>query len=156
MSQDDLVSPEHMQWLGEFEKRHGRKPRVLHIGNIANNAYVNAKILNKAGLDCDVMCYDYYHIMGCPEWEDADIEGEIKDQFSDQFLLNFKRMYKFDTRLNSTWNFEVSIVIRLVDHIIPVKLWWVCLAKNIGTAVSHKPNDQSHLRIRARLQYSDS
>ena len=54
---------------------------MLHVGNIANNAYNNAKLLNVAGLDCDVICYDYYHIMGCPEWEDADFIGEINDDF---------------------------------------------------------------------------
>ncbi len=74
------LPPEIGSWLDSFRKKHGRAPRVLHIGNIANNAYNNAKMLNKAGVDCDVICYDYYHIMGCPEWEDADYEGEIKDQ----------------------------------------------------------------------------
>ncbi|MHC4359292.1 MAG: glycosyltransferase [Planctomycetota bacterium] len=52
-------------------------------------------MLNKAGLDCDVICYDYYHIMGCPEWEDADFEGDIKDQFYPNWtsvnLNGFKR-----------------------------------------------------------------
>jgi Glycosyl transferases group 1 len=65
----------------EFRARHGRKPRVLHIGNIANNAFYNAKILNQDGFDCDVMCADYYHMMGCPEWEEADFIGTIADQF---------------------------------------------------------------------------
>jgi len=69
-------------WIEQFVRRHGRRPRVLHIGNIANNAYNNVKLLNAAGLDCDVICYDYYHIMGCPEWEDAEIEGRIDDQFN--------------------------------------------------------------------------
>lgn len=50
----------------------GRRLRVLHVGNIANNAYNNAKLLNEAGFDNDVICYDYYHVMACPEWEDAD------------------------------------------------------------------------------------
>jgi len=68
-------------WLESFIHKHGRPPRVLHIGNIANNAYNNAKLLNNIGLDCDVICYDYYHVMGCPEWEDADFEGHIVDQF---------------------------------------------------------------------------
>jgi glycosyltransferase involved in cell wall biosynthesis len=67
--------------LDEFRARHGRVPRVLHIGNIANNAFLNAKLLNQAGFDCDVLCYDYYHVMGSPEWEDADFEGAIADQF---------------------------------------------------------------------------
>lgn len=53
----------------------------MHIGNIANNGYNNAKILSKAGFDCDVICYDYYHMMGCPEWEDADLSGRLNDDF---------------------------------------------------------------------------
>jgi glycosyltransferase involved in cell wall biosynthesis len=69
-------------WLDRFVAAHGRRPRVLHIGNIGNNAYLNAKMLNNAGLDCDVLCYDYFHIMGCPEWEDADFEGDVGDQFA--------------------------------------------------------------------------
>ena len=70
-----------LQWVKQFNQKHGRSPRVLHIGNIANNAYNNAKLLNNAGLDCDVICYDYYHIMGCPEWEDADFAGSVRDHF---------------------------------------------------------------------------
>src|SRR5690606_31616966 len=31
--------------------------------------------------DCDVMCHDYYHIMGCPEWEECDFDGQISDHF---------------------------------------------------------------------------
>jgi hypothetical protein len=60
------------EWAARFLACHGRTPRVLHIGNIANNAYLNARILNDVSLDCDVLCNDYYHIMGYPEWEDAD------------------------------------------------------------------------------------
>lgn len=55
--------------------------KILHIGNVANNAYVNAKLLNDAGYDSDVICPDYYHIMGTPEWEDADFKGQIPDEF---------------------------------------------------------------------------
>ena len=59
----------------------GRPLRVLHIGNIANNAYINARMMNAAGVDCDVLVPEYYHIMGCPEWEDADFAGELGDHF---------------------------------------------------------------------------
>lgn len=59
-------------WLDEFRRRHGRPLRVLHIGNIANNAYLNAKILRRAGVECDVLCYDYYHVMSTPEWEELE------------------------------------------------------------------------------------
>jgi glycosyltransferase involved in cell wall biosynthesis len=76
-----MLNPDNRSWLDEFRKTHGRVPRVLHIGNIANNAYNNAKILNEAGLDNYVICYDYYHIMGCPEWEDADFSEFTGDHF---------------------------------------------------------------------------
>ena len=67
---------------GFFDYPIDRPLRVLHIGNIANNAYHSAKILNEAGFDCDVLCYNYYHIMGSPEWEDTDFVGKIDDDFN--------------------------------------------------------------------------
>lgn len=75
------LSTENHEWLQQFIAKNKRAPRVLHVGNIANNAYNNAKLLNEAGLDCDVICYEYYHLMGCPEWEDADVVGVTEDQF---------------------------------------------------------------------------
>ena len=79
------VAGDLKQWLDAFRAEHGRPPRVLHVGNIANNAYNNAKLLREAGLDCDVLCHDYYHIMGCPEWEDADFDGPVGDHFRPQW-----------------------------------------------------------------------
>ena len=70
-------------WLRAFEARHGRPLRVLHIGNIANNAYNNAKIQRGRGIEADVACYEYWHVMGCPEWEDADFRGEVDETFPD-------------------------------------------------------------------------
>lgn len=55
--------------------------KTLHLSNIANNSYLNAKILNENGIESDVLSLDYYHIMGCPEWEDADFIGDHKDDF---------------------------------------------------------------------------
>jgi hypothetical protein len=86
---------DNLNWINIYRAKYGRSPRVLHIGNIANNAYNNAKILIEVGLECDVICYDYYHIMGTPEWEDADFTvGEI-DQFNPNWasinLNGFKR-----------------------------------------------------------------
>lgn len=54
--------------------------KILHIGNIANNGYNNAKILNKYNIKSDVLSLNYYHIMGCPEWEDSNFFGEYKDE----------------------------------------------------------------------------
>ena len=79
--------PQHPEqdWLCDFEARNGRKLRVLHIGNIANNAYLIAKFLRRAGVDADVLCYDYYHIMGTPEWEELDIQHDWGDDFRPHF-----------------------------------------------------------------------
>lgn len=86
-------------WIKHFEATRGRKPRILHIGNVANNGYNNAKVLVEAGFDCDALCYDYYHIMGCPEWEDADFTGMVRDHFMpnwrDVDLRGFQRQHWF-------------------------------------------------------------
>ncbi|MDD1444254.1 hypothetical protein MEO93_28735, partial [Dolichospermum sp. ST_sed3] len=81
-------------WIERFRKDNGRLPKILHIGNVANNAYNNAKLLNARGIPCDVICYDYYHIMGCPEWEDADFKGRIKDQFHPNWRRVNRRGFK--------------------------------------------------------------
>jgi glycosyltransferase involved in cell wall biosynthesis len=54
--------------------------RILHVGNIANNAYNNAKFLRRKGIEADVLCYDYTHVMAQPEWEDAAFEAQ-PDEF---------------------------------------------------------------------------
>lgn len=68
--------------------------RVLFIGNIANNAYNNAKILRAHGIEVDVLCHDYYHIMGCPEWEDADLKEVPTDQFYPSWSFSKSNSFK--------------------------------------------------------------
>lgn len=63
--------------VAAIEAQLGRPLRVLHIGNIANNAYNNARIQRQYGIEADVISYDYYHSMSTPEWEDAEFEGAI-------------------------------------------------------------------------------
>ncbi|TLS69037.1 glycosyltransferase [Mariprofundus erugo] len=70
------------EWHEQFRSEHGRPFRVLHIGNLANNAYLNSKMLRNMGVESDVLCCDYYHVMGCPEWEDADVIGDWSDDFA--------------------------------------------------------------------------
>jgi glycosyltransferase involved in cell wall biosynthesis len=90
-----MLSKENLRWLNEFFAQKGRAPRILHIGNIANNAYMNAKLLRRHGIESDVLCYDYYHIMGCPEWEDAEFDSEGIDHFNPDWqkagVRNFAR-----------------------------------------------------------------
>jgi glycosyltransferase involved in cell wall biosynthesis len=72
-------------WLQAFEDLNGRKLRVLHIGNIANNAYLVAKFQRCAGIEADVLSYDYYHVMGTPEWEELLITHDYGDDFRPHF-----------------------------------------------------------------------
>ena len=68
--------------------------KILHVGNIANNAYNNAKFLRRKGVEADVLCYDYTHVMAQPEWEDAKFQ-EQPDEFHPRWdqhdLQGFKR-----------------------------------------------------------------
>ena len=48
--------------------------RILHSGNVANNAYNNAKLMRRAGLEADALC-DERHIFSQPEWEDAPLSA---------------------------------------------------------------------------------
>ncbi len=74
------MNEQNQEFLAKWQREKGRPLRVLHIGNIANNAYNNAKIQRRFGVDAYVLCFDYYHIMACPEWEDANFSGVITDQ----------------------------------------------------------------------------
>jgi glycosyltransferase involved in cell wall biosynthesis len=47
----------------------GQPLRVLHVGNVGNNAYLNARFLRAAGVDCHVLSSDYYDRLATPEWE---------------------------------------------------------------------------------------
>jgi glycosyltransferase involved in cell wall biosynthesis len=81
--------------LAEITATLGRPLRVLHIGNIANNAYINAKIMRRYGIEADVLMISYYHMMGCPEWEDGEIESLAGTQFEPDWartkVTGFKR-----------------------------------------------------------------
>ncbi len=68
-------------YVERFRATYGRAPRVLHIGNVANYAYVNAKLMRGDGIDADVIDPDFYHIMATPEWHEARVDGEYGDDF---------------------------------------------------------------------------
>ncbi len=64
--------------------------KVLHVTNIAQNAYLNASILNARGHDCDVLAVDLYHVASSPEWYElhsADIDSAKLG--SDSFFPDF-------------------------------------------------------------------
>jgi glycosyltransferase involved in cell wall biosynthesis len=51
--------------------------RVLHVGNVVNNGYLNAKFQRRAGIEADAIC-DERHIFSLPEWEEADLHGTFE------------------------------------------------------------------------------
>lgn len=51
--------------------------KVVHIGNVANIAYLNVKFLRRLGIEADLYYYDFDLCLAQPEWEDAHIEGDI-------------------------------------------------------------------------------
>lgn len=79
LNEDDTV------WLKGFAAEKGRPLRVLHVGNVANNAYLNAKFLRRVGIEADVLCADYYHVMGCPEWEELELARGHRSDFDPIF-----------------------------------------------------------------------
>ncbi len=52
-------------------------PRIAHVGNIANNAYSNAKFQRRLGLAADSYNYPFEFVFGHPEWEDADFDARL-------------------------------------------------------------------------------
>ena len=69
--------------------------KILHIGNIANNAFYNANILNKYGHENHVIVPDYYHVMGLPEWNLDEYKNVLIDEYYPQYWkinkINFSR-----------------------------------------------------------------
>ena len=108
------LRPEHMAWIEDFRRRNGRSPRVLSIGNIANNGYRNAIALQAAGIESHVLCYDYWHIMGCPEWEAAHFDPAGLDDFTPRWstldLMGYERPRWFaQGRLGTAMDYLISL-----------------------------------------------
>lgn len=56
--------------------------RVLHLGNILNNGYLNAKVLRRRGWPADAVGVDYWHVQGQPEWDEVEIIDPKIDHFN--------------------------------------------------------------------------
>jgi glycosyltransferase involved in cell wall biosynthesis len=53
--------------------------RVLHIGNTANNAFLNARLQNASGLEADVLAANETYALASPEWEEAELKRAPAD-----------------------------------------------------------------------------
>ena len=78
-----------------------RPLKILHVTNIAQNAYINASILNARGHDCDVLALDLYHVSSSPEWyelQDAEIDSASLggDDFFPDFYALGRRLPRID------------------------------------------------------------
>jgi glycosyltransferase involved in cell wall biosynthesis len=76
------IGTDPLEFVVRFRQRFGRAPRILHIGNIANYAYLNAKIQRGYGVEADCVDPNFYHIMASPEWLEAPLKGEHEDDFA--------------------------------------------------------------------------
>jgi hypothetical protein len=136
-------------WVEIFRIKNGRAPRVLHVGNIANNAYNNALLLRDAGLECDVICYDYYHIMGYPEWEDAEINAEKLDQvrpnLSNKVGEGYVRPRWFAQ--GSARNCIRYLTAKNMKHDLLAKFYWLVLSVENRT--------QKHVSLRVIIYTAD-
>ena len=99
-------------WLRDFEQARGRPLRVLHLGNIAGNAFLNAKFLRSVGVDADVVCHDYDHVMAMPEWEELKLNHFHGDDFNPVFhredVAGYKRPHWFISGALSVCVLKVS------------------------------------------------
>ena len=141
------AAEEWQEWLRAFEAERGRPLRILHIGNIANNAYNNARIQRQFGIAADVACHDYYHVMGCPEWEDADFVGDVGDPFFPDWwavdLRGFRRPPWFAQGRTSTtqryliaWSERRSAATKLRWRLLAFDRWARCRSSPTATIVT--------------------
>ncbi|MCO6390176.1 glycosyltransferase [Aliihoeflea aestuarii] len=77
----DADRAEWLEWPRRFQQKYRRPPRILHLGNVANYAYVNAKLMRAHGIEAEVFDPDFFHIMATPEWIEAHVEGDHGDDF---------------------------------------------------------------------------
>ncbi len=68
--------------------------RILLIGNVANYAYVTAKLLRRHGIDAVVIDPDFFHIMASPEWHEARLRGRHGDDYLPRWSKMSRSGYK--------------------------------------------------------------
>lgn len=66
---------------------------VLHVGNIAHNAYFNELILRKKGRSGCVVHHDAYHFASCPQWLKLSNRGINRISLGDD---NFPNFFQFE------------------------------------------------------------
>jgi glycosyltransferase involved in cell wall biosynthesis len=135
--------------------------RILHIGNIANNAYNIAKALReKTDIEADVFTNSYNHYISQPEWEDVDFEPVQYDEFavpdwSRVDLKGFKRPdWYFEVLDSRVWNrlgnFHCKEMLRIVESFCKI-VPFLKDAKQIKKIIKEGKPTQKQLKILASL-----
>ena len=95
-----------------------RPLRILHIGNIANNAFLMAKLQNKVGMDAFVISPDFTHVMGYPAWEEYEFSINERDHFNINSLGIDPDIYNYHLLLilDNTQNYLISLQSPTNDH----------------------------------------
>ncbi len=111
-------------WPEHFQRRFGRKLRVLHIGNIANYAWTNASLMREAGADCIIIDPDSYHLLSSPEWTEARISGDVGDPFYPQWhKADVKGFCRPDWYMNGPTPFLMR-ELAAAESRNPIKQWF--------------------------------
>lgn len=114
--------------------------KILHVGNIANNSYNNAKFLRRIGVEADVLIYNYTNIMGQPEWEDSDFKGTVSDWDPDwkSVDLNGYSRPTWVKEINSVRRFEdqpkVLSPIKAIQNFSRIKNFWLESRKDLSNS----------------------
>lgn len=74
---------------------------VLHVGNIAQNAYWNALTLGSLGYQSDVLIHDLYHFASSPCWLNLSKLGVKQSQLEDDYYPNF---FAFPETIDAKFN----------------------------------------------------
>ena len=75
--------------------------RILHIGNIANNAYIFSHLLQDKGVNSCAISPNYHHIMGYPIWENKEMVLDEADHFFPK--ISREELDQFPWFSSGTW-----------------------------------------------------
>ena len=75
--------------------------RILHVGNIANNAYIFSHLLQEKGIESCAISPDYHHIMGYPIWETREMVLDEAEHFFPK--INRQELDQFPWFSSGTW-----------------------------------------------------
>ena len=75
--------------------------RILHVGNIANNAYIFSHLLQDKGVNSCAISPNYHHIMGYPIWENKEMVLDEADHFFPK--ISREELDQFPWFSSGTW-----------------------------------------------------